>query len=71
MYALRRIAVQVGELARMATERIHESVPPSSLLARFSWDAVVERHRELYAEAGAAAGRAGAGRTPVGARRAS
>jgi phosphatidylinositol alpha 1,6-mannosyltransferase len=41
-------------LARMATERTHESVPRSSSLAQFSWPAVVERHRELYAEAGAA-----------------
>jgi glycosyltransferase involved in cell wall biosynthesis len=44
-------------LARMATERIHESVPPSTSLAQFAWPCVVERHRELYAEAGAAAGR--------------
>jgi glycosyltransferase involved in cell wall biosynthesis len=44
-------------LARMATERIHESVPPSTSLAQFAWPRVVERHRELYAEAGAAAGR--------------
>jgi glycosyltransferase involved in cell wall biosynthesis len=41
-------------LAGMATERTHESVPRSSSLAQFSWPAVVERHRELYAEAGAA-----------------
>jgi glycosyltransferase involved in cell wall biosynthesis len=41
-------------LARMATERTHESVPRSSSLEQFSWPAVVERHRELYAEAGAA-----------------
>jgi glycosyltransferase involved in cell wall biosynthesis len=44
-------------LSRMATERIHESVPPSTSLAQFAWPVVVERHRELYAEAGAAAGR--------------
>ncbi|MDQ1746611.1 MAG: hypothetical protein QOD07_874 [Frankiaceae bacterium] len=44
-------------LARMATERIHESVPPSTSLAQFAWPRVVERHRELYAEAGAAASR--------------
>jgi len=41
-------------LARMATERTHESVPRSSSLQQFSWPAVVERHREFYAEAGAA-----------------
>jgi glycosyltransferase involved in cell wall biosynthesis len=41
-------------LARMATERTHESVPRSSSLEQFSWPAVVERHRELYSEAGAA-----------------
>jgi glycosyltransferase involved in cell wall biosynthesis len=44
-------------LARMATERIHESVLPSTSLAQFAWPRVVERHRELYAEAGAAANR--------------
>jgi glycosyltransferase involved in cell wall biosynthesis len=44
-------------LARMATERIHESVPPSTSLAQFAWPRVVERHRELYAQAGAAASR--------------
>ena len=44
-------------LARMATERLHESVPPSTSLAQFAWPRVVERHRELYAEAGAAASR--------------
>jgi glycosyltransferase involved in cell wall biosynthesis len=44
----------VGVLAGMATERTHESVPPSTSLAQFSWPAVVERHRELYAAAGAA-----------------
>ena len=44
----------VSVLAGMATERTHESVPRSSSLAKFSWPAVVERHRELYAEAGAA-----------------
>jgi glycosyltransferase involved in cell wall biosynthesis len=41
-------------LARMATERTHESVPRSSSLDAFSWPAVVERHRELYEQAGAA-----------------
>jgi glycosyltransferase involved in cell wall biosynthesis len=44
-------------LRRMATERIHESVPPSTSLAQFAWPCVVDRHRELYAEAGAAASR--------------
>jgi len=45
-------------LARMATERTHESVPRSSSLETFSWPSVVERHRELYLEAGAANRRA-------------
>lgn len=45
-------------LARMATERTHESVPRSSSLEQFSWPAVVERHRELYLRAGAANRRA-------------
>jgi glycosyltransferase involved in cell wall biosynthesis len=44
----------VAVLARMATERTHESVPRSSSLEQFSWPAVVERHRELYERAGAA-----------------
>jgi glycosyltransferase involved in cell wall biosynthesis len=43
-----------GVLTRMATERTHESVPRSSSLDSFSWPAVVERHRALYLEAGAA-----------------
>jgi glycosyltransferase involved in cell wall biosynthesis len=47
----------VSVLAGMATERTHESVPPSTSLAQFSWPAVVERHRELYAAAGAASRR--------------
>ena len=41
-------------LARMATDRTHESVPRSSSLEQFSWPVVVERHRELYQRAGAA-----------------
>jgi glycosyltransferase involved in cell wall biosynthesis len=41
-------------LARMATERTHESVPRSSSLEQFDWPTVVERHRELYQRAGAA-----------------
>jgi glycosyltransferase involved in cell wall biosynthesis len=41
-------------LARMATDRTHESVPRSSSLEQFSWPTVVEAHRELYARAGAA-----------------
>jgi glycosyltransferase involved in cell wall biosynthesis len=48
-------------LAGMATDRTHESVPRSSSLQTFSWPAVVERHRELYEEAGAAS-RTGRGR---------
>lgn len=47
-----------GVLARMATDRTHESVPPSTSLAQFSWPAVVARHHELYREAGAASRRA-------------
>ena len=47
----------VTVLAGMATERTHESVPRSTSLEQFSWPAVVERHRELYAEAGAASRR--------------
>jgi glycosyltransferase involved in cell wall biosynthesis len=43
----------VTVLKGMAIERTHERVPPSSLAA-FSWDAVVQRHRHLYEEAGAA-----------------
>jgi phosphatidylinositol alpha 1,6-mannosyltransferase len=38
-------------LARMATERTHESVPPSSSLQSFSWPAVVQTHRDLYEKA--------------------
>jgi len=41
-------------LARMATDRTHESVPRSSSLEAFAWPNVVERHRELYEQAGAA-----------------
>ena len=52
-------------LARMATERTHESVPRSSSLEQFSWPAVVERHRELYAKAGAASRRSQPRRSPV------
>ena len=44
----------VSVLAAMATDRTHESVPRSSALERFSWPAVVERHREIYSHAGAA-----------------
>ncbi len=40
-------------LARMATERTHESVRRSSSLDSFSWPAVVQTHRELYEAAGA------------------
>lgn len=40
-------------IARMANERIHESVPRSSSLQQFHWPVVVERHRELYLQAGA------------------
>jgi glycosyltransferase involved in cell wall biosynthesis len=52
-------------LARMATERTHESVPRSSSLEQFSWPTVVERHRELYAKAGAASRRTQPRRSPV------
>jgi glycosyltransferase involved in cell wall biosynthesis len=52
-------------LARMATDRTHESVPRSTSLAQFSWPAVVERHRELYAEAGAASRRQQPKRSPL------
>ncbi|MCW2547004.1 MAG: glycosyl transferase [Mycobacterium sp.] len=41
-------------LAQMATERTHESVPRSSSLETFSWPNVVQLHRDLYEEAGAA-----------------
>jgi glycosyltransferase involved in cell wall biosynthesis len=41
-------------LAQMATERTHETVLRSSSIESFSWSAVVQRHRELYEEAGAA-----------------
>ena len=41
-------------LARMATERTHESVLPSPSLEMFSWSAVVKRHLDLYEAAGAA-----------------
>jgi glycosyltransferase involved in cell wall biosynthesis len=41
-------------LAQMATERTHETVLRSSSIESFSWPAVVERHRDLYEEAGAA-----------------
>jgi glycosyltransferase involved in cell wall biosynthesis len=44
----------VSVLAQMASERTHESVPRSSPLAQFHWPAVVERHRELYLQGGAA-----------------
>jgi glycosyltransferase involved in cell wall biosynthesis len=54
----------VNVLARMATDRTHESVPRSSSLAKFDWPAVVERHRELYLEAGAA-NRRPQGRRPL------
>ena len=47
----------VSVLAGMATERTHESVPRSTSLAQFNWPNVVERHRELYAAAGAASRR--------------
>lgn len=47
----------VSVLGRMATERTHESVPRSSSLEQFSWPAVVERHRALYEQAGAASKR--------------
>ena len=43
-------------LAEMATERTHEKMPRSSSLEQYSWPAVVERHREMYVEAGARIG---------------
>jgi glycosyltransferase involved in cell wall biosynthesis len=52
----------VSVLARMATDRTHESVPRSSSLDMFSWPAVVERHRALYLEAGVANASAGVAR---------
>jgi glycosyltransferase involved in cell wall biosynthesis len=44
-------------LSRMAIDRTHETVLPSTSLEQFDWPAVVRRHDELYREAGAAAGR--------------
>jgi len=52
----------VSALARMATQRTHESVPRSSALDQFQWSAVVERHRELYQQVGAARLRPAVGR---------